>query len=1360
MLGVPNGAPDDRRSLLSVRSAAAPAIMAPMTPSVPQSVRTAAKRTGAIARRTAIWTLIGVGALLALIVLILLYVAFIGVTVSAAPWRDTIAKEATQALRRPVTLEGPLLMTVSLRPSLRIGGVSIQNPPGFPNTPFATLGDARAQLDLKPLLQGRLRVENLEASNVKVSFERLRDGAANWVFDLSGGEEKPVEKADPSKSFRPPDVSLEVHRLALRNIDAEYRNAFSTQVRSFQLDTMDGEIERGKPIRVTLKGRVDKAFPYHATIEGGPLDALLRSPEPWPFSIAFEFLGTRLNISGNRDPRAGTTELLFGMGTDNLSEFERFLQTELPKVGTTALVGKVLEKAGVYTVTNLNATMGTSILSGDIEVALVGERPRVTGALKADTIDLRPFLEFDKPADEPEKPISFADLEKQTLDLRALVGIDADFELRVGRWIGLPGNIRDTMLAIRIADGKLAAPVAATVADVPLSGQIDLDGAAPVPAFSIALGTKNSPLGGLAEFLAGIRGVDGRVGRFDLGLAGRGQTLGELVRGLEAKLFIGAGRLSYGNVAGGKPVEFTLERFDLKLPRAQGMTGDIRGTLLGETFSARLKGGDLPSILRDFRSPVEIAVEGSGAKVGINGLLARPESESGTVLAFSLEAKRAGTLSRWIGAAPDSSLPVSITGRTRVQSDEWHLDDLKLKLGRSDISIDAHRTGIGSAKPMILAAVRSELLDTIELAQFTPPPKPATEPPKGAKTSIDIPILPGGIDLAEADIGIGLARVLFDRGEVTDIGFAMRLREGRMEPSPFGATLVGTPVTGSMALDLRGEMPEASLSMAASKVDVGDLLKRLKVAEDIEVKVESLDVALVGRGRRLMEMLERSQFEAKLTGGQYVLRDPTKKVLATIGLKQVTASAPPGKPIGLSVDGTLDEVPVAIRLTSGALPDFVRNTSFVPFTLKAETSGTRLDLDGKVALPIRQGAAELDIRLSGDKLSSLNKLARADLPPWGPWSIAGPFRVTPTAYEVPNLEMRVGSSSLNGQGRFDLGGKRPRLDVRVSAPRIQLDDFKLTGWSAVDKPADKEEKPASADEMRAKAREAAAETQKLLSPETLRRLDALIDVEVAQVLAGADKLGNGKLRAALTDGRLAFDPIEVDVPGGSAKLSFAYEPSASDVLVETSIRVVRFDYGVLARRTKPDTDIGGLFSLNFDLTSRAPTLAAVMAHANGHVDVAVWPKKMKSGIFDLWAVNVFVALLPAVDPGSESLVNCAVARFDLKGGKLSQDAILIDTSRMRVAGAGNVDFGAERMAFKLQPRAKKSQFFSLATPVGVSGTFTDYKIGVASEDVLGTFARFFGSVITVPLESLRGGQPPRDGADVCTDPMRILAAKK
>jgi hypothetical protein len=326
--------------------------------------------------------------------------------------------------------------------------------------------------------------------------------------------------------------------------------------------------------------------------------------------------------------------------------------------------------------------------------------------------------------------------------------------------------------------------------------------------------------------------------------------------------------------------------------------------------------------------------------------------------------------------------------------------------------------------------------------------------------------------------------------------------------------------------------------------------------------------------------------------------------------------------------------------------------------------------------------------------------------------------------------------------------------MKLTAPHVQLDDFEFGGWSPFEKTEKKDDKPLSVDEMRAKAKEAAAEGQKLLSPDTLRRMDAYLDVQVDAVLSGQDRLGSGTLHAQLADGRLEFGPAQVNVPGGSAALSAAYEPTDRDVAVQAQIRVDRFDYGILARRAKPGTDLEGTFSLRFDLTSRAPTIDALMSRADGRVDFAVWPRNMRSGIFDLWAVNLFVALVPAVDPSTASKVNCAIGRFDLRNGKLTHDAIVIDTSRMRVAGEGRVDFDSETMAFKLAPRAKTAQFFSLATPIAVTGTLTDFNIGVAPGGIAETTVRFLTSLFVVPIQKLTEGKVPRDGADLCTNAMR------
>jgi len=361
---------------------------------------------------------------------------------------------------------------------------------------------------------------------------------------------------------------------------------------------------------------------------------------------------------------------------------------------------------------------------------------------------------------------------------------------------------------------------------------------------------------------------------------------------------------------------------------------------------------------------------------------------------------------------------------------------------------------------------------------------------------------------------------------------------------------------------------------------------------------------------------------------------------------------------------------------------------------------------------------------------------------------------------VPDLRLKVGSSTLNGRGSLITSGVRPRLDMELKAPQIQLNDFSFRNWSLLDRKdkKKKEDKALSVEEMRAKAKETAGQGQKLLSPQVMRTLDASLRVEVAQVLSGADQLGSGSLNAQLNDGRFVLDPAEVNIVGGSLGLAFTFEPTDNEVRISANIRADRFDYGVLARRIKPEVNMQGKFSLAFEVTARAPTLDSVMQHADGRIDVAVWPQDLKAGIFDLWAVNLFVALLPAVDPGSQSKVNCAIARFDLRAGKLKHDRILLDTSRMRVAGVGQVDFDSEQLFVRMVPTPKKPQFLSLATPVQVTGTITDFKIGVSASAVLETTARLFTSIIVVPLQKLAGRGMPADGNDVCGNAMRVTAA--
>ena len=1288
------------------------------------------------------WVIIAAAVLVAAPLAVVLALAVFGVTLSAGPWRERIEAVATDALGREVRLEGPVELVLGLRSRLKVGGVHIANPPGFGAPEFASLGDVRAEVDLVPALRGRLRINSLEAENVRVRLERAADGRVNWEFCAPApacAQAPPPEDDDSGL-----DLSIRIRSLALRNLAVEYRDARATRSHFFDLDELEGDAPWNAALKITVRGRVEKTFPYRLAVEGGPARLLYVEGEPWPFQLDFEFVDTRVHATGSVDARTGETRVDLGFGTARLAELERLLDTRLPRLGTLAAAARLTRREDTVNVDIVRGVAGDSEVTGRLRFVAGAGRPRVTGELAIATFDLRPFLESEPAPDD--KPSGFR--ESQSLRVEELALLDADVQVTFGRWLGLPGDIRDARLALQLADGRLQAPVQAVIAGVPLAGRLDFDGAAEVPALALELGAKDSPLGNLAEVLTGLRGVDGTLGRFDLRFAGRGATLGELARNTEARMTAAGARLTYGNVEGGRPVDLTLDALDVSIPRGRNLQGTARGRLRGEPVTARLKGGDLVTALRELRSGAELTLQGAGVQARVAGVLARPETRGGTDLTFHVEGRRAGDLAAWLGTAPNAAAPLALDGRWRAAGDAWHVEDFRLKLGRSELALDVHESGSG-AKSFVIAAVRSPLIDVPELARQFPEP-PAT--PKGARTGIDVPILPRRLELAEADIGVGIERVMLARGELANVAFAARLRGGRMEPSPFNATYAGVPFDGTLMLDLRSDEPQAAIAMSAEKADVGRMLARMGVADGLDARVDILKVQLESRGSRLGEMLQGASLAAKLEGGAVKVRGLGRGA-AEIRLREAVLDAPPGKPLQLRLDCALDATPVVIRIASGRLADFAPGAQHVPFSLTAEGAGARLAVDGRVTLPMREATADLKLILSGDRLDSLSALAGADLPRWGPWSVAGPLRISATAYEVPDLAVSVGKSRLTGNGRLDVSGERPRLGMQVAAPHLQLDDFPLAGWSAF------EADPAgasglSADGLREKVKGAATRTQALASAEVLRRFDADVDVTVEEVLSGTDRLGDGRLRVQLTAGRAFLGPAEINIPGGTLRLSLLYQPTEREVELRAGAFVERFDYGILARRRAPGTAAEGTFSMNFQVGGRAPSLDRVMEHANGRIDFAVWPKNLRAGAFDLWAVNLFLALLPELDPSAASRVNCAVGRFDLRDGKLTADAILIDTSRMRASGVGGADFRDDTLGFRFQPRAKELELFSLATPVQVTGTLTDFHIGPGVGDVLATIGRFLGSLVVVPLEHLTSGELPRDGADVCTDPLR------
>ncbi|HQR55580.1 MAG TPA: AsmA family protein [Burkholderiaceae bacterium] len=1274
--------------------------------------------------------LVGVPLGLALVAtLIIVAMALSGWSIDASPWRDAAALRASTALGRPVVLQGVLELkpTLSRELAVQIGGLRILNPPGFSEQEFVTIGELRVRVDLIEALRGRLRSSSIEASDVALRLERGADGTDNWT-------------SPPQSDSGRQQPAIDIARIVLRGLEAHYYDSGSATRRSLKVDELTGSIGTDRPLRLAARGRLEPGLDYSLALDGGPLRLLQDEAENWPFTFEVSAQSARLHADGAISALQRTARVQVEARAENPALIERLVGSPLPGFGASQARCTVTVAAATVNISDLQVRLGESELSGQLSLALGGARPRFSGALRAATLDLRPFLAAPTPA-ESQRPAAEARSE-QALPVRRLTAVDAEVDLKIDKWLGPSVDIRDTSLAWRADERGVRIPISVTVAGVPLAGGLELDTAAPTPALAMHLGVDNAELGGLAQGFGLGDGVDGTAGRVRLRIAGRGDTTASLARNLEVSLALAAARLRFAGAARATPIAVSIDALELAARGVDRLHGHARGSLQGERAKLRFRGGALPDMLRDRVLPLELDLALARARLRVIGTLAFADPTRDTALRFDFQAPRAGDLARWLSVSPQSNLPVVARGDVRLSNGARTLSTT-LEVGRSQLTVNARTVAAG--RPRLVASLRSARIHAQELSTL----RAGSDVNGGGRTRSPATALSASSDLANADIDIQVQRLQLGRTDVEDLAFVARSRDGRLLPSALTGKVAGTPFAATLDLDLRAPQPAGNLALSTGAIDIGALLRGLGVAEDIDGQVQALQVNLRGHGGSPSEWARHSEFDMRAYGGNLVVSGAARSTIAEIHLDEARIGALAGEPVRARLDGGIGQTPLTVEVTSGTLADFAADAGHVPFALAAQAAGAQLALNGAASLPLGSGG-QLNFEMRGERLDSLSTLARVELPAWGPWSFSSPIHMTPVGYELPSLHARVGGSQLDGAVALDLSGPRPHLYLQVAAPTIQLDDFPLPE-RLTDSPRTIEEERG----LRRSASQLVGRTDRLLSAAFLRRLDATIDVKAKEVLSGNDRLADGSMRLKLAGGHLSLDPAVVNLPGGTVRLSMSYDLKETEVELALAAHVERFDYGIIARRIDRAQDLRGLLSLDLDVVGRAPTLETILHNASGRVDFAVWPTELSGGVFNFWSVNLLLQVVPLIDTDTRPTVNCIVGRFDLDNGDLRDDKMLIDTSTVRIRGAGHANLATEQLEFVFRPRAKGFRLFLLQNPLHVTGKLGDQRFGFKRRDTVQSVLRQIASPILVPIEFLTLGPLPRDGADVCTDPLRV-----
>jgi len=310
-----------------------------------------------------------VAALIAVpLLIVLLGTAFVLHIFNPNRYAPALVTALEQATGRQVTLSGPVEIRWSLTPAIQASGITIANPPGFPDHTVLTLGRMRAEIALLPLFSHRVDILKLVLVAPHLTLERLPNGQADW--DFSSTPPHPAAGAMPFLDSRF-KIALEAVEVDDGLLTIKTNNGANSSAVHFTKLTGTAT-SLSAPLHLTAQAEIG-ATPFNIAGIVGPVERFSGiGTGPWPLDLDFTMAGATLNIAGTvkrpRDARGyDLTVSLKIPSLDTLGQALPAAVTDnrpLPPIQDIAATMRVQDRnATLPAINGLSITAGTSDLS-------------------------------------------------------------------------------------------------------------------------------------------------------------------------------------------------------------------------------------------------------------------------------------------------------------------------------------------------------------------------------------------------------------------------------------------------------------------------------------------------------------------------------------------------------------------------------------------------------------------------------------------------------------------------------------------------------------------------------------------------------------------------------------------------------------------------------------------------------------------------------------------------------------------------------------------------------------------------------------------------------------------------------------
>ncbi|MDK3075872.1 AsmA-like C-terminal region-containing protein [Sedimentitalea sp. JM2-8] len=216
-------------------------------------------------------------------------------------------------------------------------------------------------------------------------------------------------------------------------------------------------------------------------------------------------------------------------------------------------------------------------------------------------------------------------------------------------------------------------------------------------------------------------------------------------------------------------------------------------------------------------------------------------------------------------------------------------------------------------------------------------------------------------------------------------------------------------------------------------------------------------------------------------------------------------------------------------------------------------------------------------------------------------------------------------------------------------------------------------------------------------------VDVAIDIDRIKGRKGISRIDSA---LAVSGGKAALGPLDFAYGGGRVSLTAGIDLIDAPEILTVSGSTGGWDFGEVLDAVGAGIAASGRINGRFELAGRYASARRFLQTAQGWAHISLREGRLGSSLIELAGLGIFPWLFSRELQQGYTRIVCIEAPLSIRPGRVSSRNAVLETDRVQIVAAGQVDWRNDRISVRAEPRPVGRPLARTAWPFEVTGRLT------------------------------------------------------